>query len=299
MNFLGPDLIPRIQIGKFFDAIVTWIQDYLPALLTFIKTILTSLDTWLADVLNAVPALIMVVIFAAIALAVRSWQFAVFTVIGMVIIMGMRFHGESLWSLAMDTLALVIVAGVIAMLIAVPLGILAARSEWASKTIKPVMDFMQTLPAFVYLIPAIFFFSAGVQAGLISTIIFAMPPGVRLTELGIRQVDSEMVEAGKAFGTKPSSILTRIQIPLAMPTIMAGVNQVIMLSLSMVVIGSMVGAGGLGVPVLEGIQRLDLAVGFEGGVAVVILAIFLDRLTASMGDRSAVARAARATAKAG
>ncbi len=296
-DFLGPDLIPRIEIGKFFSSIVSWVEDYLPALLNFIKSILQNLDSWLATGLNAVPALLMVLILAVIAFALRGWQFALFTIIGMIIIIGMRYQGASMWSLAMDTLALVIIAGAIAMIIALPLGILAARSKLASQTIKPVMDFMQTLPAFVYLIPAIFFFSAGTTAGIIATIVFSMPPGVRLTELGIRQVDSEMVEAGHAFGTKPFNILTRIQIPLAMPTIMAGVNQVIMLSLSMVVIGSMVGSGGLGVPVLEGISRLDVAVGFEGGVAVVILAIFLDRLTSSLGDRSAVARAEKATAK--
>lgn len=297
-DLLGADTVPRIDIGQFFNAVVDGIQEYLPALLGFIKTILKGLDSGLASALNAVPALLMVAILAAIGFLLRGWQFALFTVIGMTIIVGMRFHGESMWSLAMDTLALVIIAGAIAMILAVPLGVLAARSQAASKAIKPVMDFMQTLPAFVYLIPAIFFFSAGTTAGLISTIIFAMPPGVRLTELGIRQVDAEMVEAGQAFGTKPFSILTRIQIPLAMPTIMAGVNQVIMLSLSMVVIGSMVGAGGLGVPVLEGISRLNVGVGFEGGVAVVILAIYLDRLTAALGDRSAVAKADKAAMKA-
>lgn len=297
MNPSDGSFIPRIPIGNWFANIVDWIQTYLPGLLSVIKAILKNLDLWLASGLNAVPALLMAFIFAALALTLRGWQFALFTVIGMLVIQGMRYEGQSLWGLAMDTLALVVVAGIIAMLIALPLGILAARNEAASKIIKPVMDFMQTMPAFVYLIPAIFFFSAGTTAGLIATIIFAMPPGVRLTELGIRQVDSEMVEAGLAFGTKPGSILARIQIPLAMPTIMAGVNQVIMLSLSMVVIGTMVGAGGLGVPVYQGIVRLDVATGFEGGVAVVILAIFLDRLTAALGDRSAVARAARATAK--
>ncbi len=146
---------------------------------------------------------------------------------------------------------------------------------------------MQTMPAFVYLIPTLFFFSIGVVPGIVSTIVFAMPPGVRLTELGIRQVDKEMVEAGHAFGAPPRQILTRIQIPLAMPTIMAGVNQVIMLSLSMVVIAGIVGAGGLGGEVLSGITRLDLGKGFEAGVSVVILAIYLDRLTAALGARSA------------
>jgi ABC-type proline/glycine betaine transport system permease subunit len=153
------------------------------------------------------------------------------------------------------------------------------------------MDLMQTMPAFVYLIPAIFFFSIGPVPGVVATVVFAMPPGVRMTELGIRGVDKEMVEAGEAFGSPPRRILTRIQLPLAMPSVMAGVNQVIMLSLSMVVIAGMVGAGGLGNVVLNGIQRLEVATGFEGGLAVVILAIFLDRVTGALGDRNAVARA--------
>jgi ABC-type proline/glycine betaine transport system permease subunit len=184
------------------------------------------------------------------------------------------------------------VAAVVSVLIAVPLGIAAARNDGVSQTVRPVLDLMQTMPAFVYLIPAIFFFSIGVVPGVVATVIFALPPGVRLTELGIRGVDPEMVEAGEAFGTPPGRILSRIQIPLAMPSIMAGINQLILLSLSMVVIAGMVGAGGLGNEVLEGIQRVNIAQGFEGGLAVVVLAIFLDRLTSALGDRTAVARAA-------
>jgi ABC-type proline/glycine betaine transport system permease subunit len=294
MSFLDEDVIPKIPIGEWFSDLVDWVQNHLQALLDFISTILQSLNDWLSTGLNAVPALVMVVILAALALVLRGWQLAVFTIIGMLIIQSMRF-----WKDAMDTLALVIVSGAIAMIIAIPLGILAARSGVASKVIKPIMDFMQTLPAFVYLLPALFFFSVGVVPGIIATIIFSMPPGVRLTELGIRQVDQEMVEAGEAFGTAPTSVLTRIQIPLAMPTIMAGVNQVIMLSLSMVVIAGMVGAGGLGAPIYGAITQLNVGKGFAGGLAVVILAIFLDRLSAGLGDRSAVARANRATAKAG
>jgi len=294
VSFLDEGIIPQIPIGNWFSDLVDWVQDNLQGLLDLISTVLESLNDWLSTGLNAVPALVMVVILAALAFVLRGWQLTVFTIVGMLVIQSMRY-----WKDAMDTLALVIVSGSIAMIIAIPLGILAARSGVASKVIKPVMDFMQTLPAFVYLLPALFFFSVGVVPGIIATIIFSMPPGVRLTELGIRQVDSEMVEAGQAFGTAPSSILTRIQIPLAMPTIMAGVNQVIMLALSMVVIAGMVGAGGLGAPIYGAITQLNVGKGFAGGLAVVILAIFLDRLSAGLGDRSAVARASRATARAG
>src|SRR5680860_810541 len=171
-------------------------------------------------------------------------------------------------------------------LISIPLGIAATRSELVSTILRPVLDFMQTMPAFVYLIPAITFFGIGKVPGVVATVVFAMPPAVRLTELGIRQVDKEVVEAGEAFGSSPLQILTRIQIPLALPTIMAGVNQVIMLALSMVVIAGIVGAGGLGAVVIRGITRLQVGLGFEGGLAVVILAIFLDRITAAFSERS-------------
>lgn len=184
----------------------------------------------------------------------------------------------------MDTLALTLVAAFIAVLISVPLGIWAARSDTVSRIVKPILDFLQTMPAFVYLIPALILFRIGVVPGIVATIAFAMAPGVRLTELGIRGVDKEVVEAGHAFGASPRRILGQIQLPLALPTIMAGVNQVIMLSLSMVVIASMVGAPGLGKPIIQSLSRITVGLGFEAGFAVVILAIVLDRLTAALGN---------------
>ena len=187
----------------------------------------------------------------------------------------------------MHTLALTLVAALIAVLISVPIGIWAARSDRVSTIVKPVLDFLQTMPAFVYLIPAIILFGIGVVPGIVATIVFAMAPGVRLTELGIRGVDSEVVEAGHAFGSSPGRILRQIQLPLAMPTIMAGVNQVIMLSLSMVVIAGMVGAPGLGSDIVQALSRIDVGLGAEAGLSVVILAIVLDRLTASFGGSRA------------
>ena len=168
--------------------------------------------------------------------------------------------------------------------IVIPLGIWAARNDTVSTILKPVLDFMQTMPAFVYLIPAITFFSIGVVPGVVSTVIFALPPGVRLTELGIRSVDSETVEAGHAFGAKPGQILRGIQLPLATPTIMAGVNQVIMLALSMAVVAGIVGADGLGKEVVQAISTVNLARGVEAGLSVVIIAVYLDRLTAALGN---------------
>jgi glycine betaine/proline transport system permease protein len=188
-----------------------------------------------------------------------------------------------LWSAMMETLSLVIASTLMAMLIGLPLGIAMARRDTVPTIVRPILDLMQTMPAFVYLIPAAMFFGLGAVPGAIATVIFAMPPVVRLTNLGIRQVHAEFIEAGNAFGCTSTQLLFKVQLPNAMPSIMAGINQTIMLSLSMVVIASMIGAGGIGNTVLTGIQRLDVGTGFEGGLAVVILAVILDRLTQSLG----------------
>ncbi|MFE3458158.1 ABC transporter permease [Nocardiopsis aegyptia] len=230
-------------------------------------------------------SLLMILLLSLLAHTVAGWRMGVFALIALTVVASVNQ-----WANAMDTLGLVLVASLVAVAIAIPIGVLAAYNSTVSKIAKPVLDLMQTMPAFVYLIPAIFFFSIGAVPGVVATIVFAMPPGVRLTELGIRQVDKELVEAGEAFGASTRRILTGIQLPLALPTIMAGVNQVIMLSLSMVVIAGMVGAGGLGNQVYQGISRNDGALGFEGGIAVVILAIFLDRLTAAVSSNSPQAR---------
>ncbi|MFY7064774.1 ABC transporter permease [Nocardiopsis changdeensis] len=236
-------------------------------------------------------SLLMILLLSLLAYSVAGWRMGVFALVALSLVASV---GQ--WDNAMDTLGLVLVASAIAVAIAIPIGVLAAYNDLVSKIVKPVLDLMQTLPAFVYLIPAIFFFSIGAVPGVVATIVFAMPPGVRLTELGIRQIDRELVEAGEAFGAPGRKILTGIQLPLALPTIMAGVNQVIMLGLSMVVIAGMVGAGGLGSQVYQGISRNDGALGFEAGIAVVVLAIFLDRLTAAVTRKSPQGRAAVSSA---
>jgi glycine betaine/proline transport system permease protein len=189
------------------------------------------------------------------------------------------------WDQTMVTLALVFSATLISLFVGVPLGILCARSNRFSALLRPVLDFMQTMPAFVYLIPAAMLFGLGRVPGILATVVFAMPPVVRLTALGIRQVNPEQVEAGQAFGCTSLQLLWKVQLPIALPTLMAGVNQTIMMALSMVIIASMVGAGGLGNDVLSSIQRLDIGLGFESGLSVVLLAIILDRLTESFGTR--------------
>ncbi|MEV0083476.1 proline/glycine betaine ABC transporter permease [Saccharopolyspora sp. NPDC050642] len=286
--------LPRIPIGDWFAALVTWLNSNIGPVFDFIDLVLRSSVEGLSYVLNWLPDLVMVLVFTALALWLRSWRFGLFSLIGFGLIASMRMF-ES----AMQTLSLVLVASVIAVAIGIPVGILAARNRKVSGVVRPVLDLMQTMPAFVYLIPVIFFFNIGEVPGVVATVIFALPPGVRLTELGIRQVDTEVVEAGEAFGAPARKILTGIQLPLAMPSIMAGINQVIMLALSMVVIAGMVGAEGLGTDIYEAVTRVRLGQGFEAGLSVVILAVYLDRITAVLSDRSPVARAERKAAKTG
>lgn len=292
-GILDGDFLPSIPVGDRFTDLVDWFNDTFGWLLSIINDVLLQLYEWLADGLNAIPEMVAILLLAALASWLRGWRFGLFSLLSLALIGGMGLWGET-----MDTLALTLVAATLAMAIAVPLGILAALSKIASQLVRPLMDFMQTMPAFVYLIPALFFFSIGVVPGIVSTIVFAMPPGVRLTELGIREVDPEIVEAGHAFGAPPRRILTEIQIPLALRTIMAGVNQVIMLSLSMVVIAGMVGAGGLGELVYQGVTRFQLGLGFEAGLAVVVIAIYLDRLTSALADRASVKRSTSSSATA-
>jgi len=268
----------RLPIGDWVEAVVDWITTYLGGVFSVIRAIFLSMYDFADWVLGEPPFWIIVVLIGLLAWYLRGWRFGALVAVGLLIIKSVRQ-----WDNAMDTLALTLVATVIAVIISIPVGIWAARSDRVSRVVRPILDFLQTMPAFVYLIPALILFRVGVVPGIVATIAFAVAPGVRLTELGIRGVDREVVEAGHAFGTSPKRILFQIQLPLAKPTIMAGINQVIMLSLSMVVIASMVGASGLGKPIIQAVQRIDVGLGFEAGLAVVIIAIMLDRLTATLG----------------
>ena len=270
--------IPSIPVGSWAELIIRWIQNNLNGFLDSIAHAGNQINDSLTDVLLVASPLVMVVIFALIAWVVKSWKLAVGTAITFLLIISMNQ-----WENAMETLALVIVATATALIIAIPLGIWAARNRYVSAVVRPVLDLMQTMPAFVYLIPAVLFFSIGAVPGLFATLIFAMPPGVRMTELGIKQVDKETVEAGRSFGATDWQIMRGIQLPLAVPTIMAGVNQVIMLALSMAVIAGMVGADGLGKEVVKALATIDIAKGTEAGLSIVFLAIFLDRVTAALG----------------
>ena len=275
----GPK-IPHLPLGDWVVHVVDWINNNLGPLLDGIGSVISTCVSGLTDVLEFVPWPLMIVILAALGWWLRTWKFAIFAVLGPLLIVSL-----GLWDVAMKTLGLIVVAAVIALVLAIPIGVAAAQSRVVSRIAKPVLDLMQTMPAFVYLIPVVILFSLGAVPGVLATVIFAMPPGVRLTELGIRQVDPEVVEAGEAFGAAPFKVLARIKLPLALGTIMAGVNQVIMLALSMVVIAGMVGAPGLGSSVTQALAQIEIGSGAEAGVAIVILAIYLDRITEALGAR--------------
>ncbi|MFI5762320.1 ABC transporter permease/substrate binding protein [Streptomyces sp. NPDC051563] len=285
--------MPRLNLGSWVDSGVDFLQSHLSWLFEAIASLVTGLYDGIEAVLNAPNPLLLAGILAVAAWWLRGLLAAVLAFAGFALI-----DSVALWPDAMSTLALVLVATLVTLVFAIPLGIWASRSDKVSATLKPVLDFMQTMPAMVYLIPGIIFFGVGVVPGIIATIIFSLAPGVRMTELGIRQVDAELVEAADAFGTTPRDTLVRVQLPLALPTIMAGINQVIMLGLSMVVIAGMVGGGGLGGAVYRAIGSVDIGLGFEAGISIVILAMYLDRMTGALGRQvSPLGRRALAKAR--
>ena len=268
-----------IPIDQWATALVDFLLEYAQGLFDIISVGLDTLTYGIEELLLLPSVWLLILLITALAWWRTNWKFALFTVCALMLILGM-----DLWNETVATLALVLASTLVCLVLGIPLGIWAARSHLVERLVRPVLDLMQTMPAFVYLIPAAMFFGLGRVPGVVATIVFAMPPVVRLTNLGIHQVPKELVEAGLAFGCTPWQLLFRVQLPSAKPSIMAGVNQTIMLALSMVVIASMIGAGGLGDTVLRGIQRLDVGLGFEGGLGVVILAIILDRITQSFGN---------------
>lgn len=274
--------LPRLPVGDGVEIAVEWIEVHFGGLLDFLSTILGVFVDGFKDVLLYLPPLAMIVVITILVWVIsrRNLRIAAETFLGLLLI-----ESLDLWSLSMETLALVISSTVVALTIGIPVGILCSRNDNVNTIVTPLLDLMQTMPSFVYLIPAVIFFGLGNVPGIIATVVFAMPPTIRLTNLGIRQVPKDLIEVADAFGSTPKQKLFKVQLPLALPTIMAGVNQCIMLSLSMVVIAAMIGARGLGYQVLVGIQRVDIGTGFEAGLGIVIIAMILDRITRSLTER--------------
>src|SRR5690606_18529325 len=264
----------KIPLGRWISNFVDFLNDEADWVFQFVSDALGFLIYGLIDVMGWFPPLALIAIFAAIAwLVQRSWKLVLLLVGLLLLIVNLGY-----WQATIETLALVLFATCFCMLIGVPVGIAAAHRPWLYAAIRPVLDLMQTIPTFVYLIPTLILFGLGVVPGLISTIIFAIPAPIRLTQLGIASVSKQLVEAGEAFGATRSQLLWKVELPHALPTIMAGLTQCIMLSLSMVVIAALVGAAGLGQPVVRALNTVNIAMGFEAGLAIVILAILLDRV---------------------
>lgn len=275
-----------LNFDNFFIPVDTWIELLVDWLVGNFRPQFQIIK-WPVDVtlhgidsfLNWLPPVVVLIALVLIAWKLSGKGVAIFSLITFLLIGYM-----GLWSDTMTTLAMVLSAVIFCTVVGVPLGIIASRSDGFAASIRPVLDTMQTTPAFVYLVPVVMLFSIGTVAGVIATIVFSMPPIIRLTNLGIRQVHPELIEAALAFGSTPRQVLVKVQVPLALPTIMAGLNQTIMLSLSMVVIAALIGAGGLGVPVFQGLNSLQVGLAGIGGISIVLMAMVLDRITQALGD---------------
>jgi len=269
-------------LGLGVDAAVEWLLNNGQGLFDVVQVAIEQLTATLEFALAQPAPWLFALVIAVVGWRLVGGSFALFSLLGLNLVLAL-----GLWEPMLATLALVITSSLLALLLGFPLAVLGTRQPWLWRLLRPGLDLMQTMPAFVYLIPAVMLFSTGAVPAIIATLIFAMPPIVRLTYLGITQVPTDLVEAGRSFGCSDLQLLWMVQLPSALPTVMSGVNQTIMLALSMVVITSMIGGGGLGDVVLRGIQQLNVGLGFEGGIAVVILAVILDRLSQGLSPSNA------------
>ena len=274
------DLIPKLPLAEWIDVFVAWLTSNLSGVFQVISVILRGVVDGIEWLLILPPPFLLILLVALLAWKTSKWRVALFAVLGLLLIWNLGY-----WEHMIKTLALVLTAVFVTIVIGIPIGIWASQSKRVKQVVTPILDLMQTMPAFVYLIPAIFFFNIGVVPGVFASVIFAMPPTIRLTILGIQQVPEDLIEATNAFGSTTKQRLLKVQLPLAMPTIMAGINQSIMLALSMVVIAAMVGAPGLGTEVYRAVTQIKTGVGFEAGLAIVIIAIILDWITQNIGKK--------------
>lgn len=280
-NFL--DQVPQLPVADGVENLMDSITDTFSGAFKYIQNTSEGLMNGMTDLLVAIPPfiLILLVVIVAFIITGKKWGLALFSLIGLTFI-----YNQGLWEQLMNTFTLVLFSSIIAILLGVPLGILMSKNKIAEQIIKPILDFMQTMPGFVYLIPAVAFFGIGVVPGVFASVIFALPPTVRFTNLGIRQVPKELVEAADSYGSTSTQKLFKVELPLAKTTIMAGINQTVLLSLSMVVIASMIGAPGLGREVLSALQRAQVGNGFVAGISLVVFAIIIDRLTQSLNKKT-------------
>ena len=267
----------KIPLGEWVDSLVEWVTVYLAGLFSFITTVIDGFLNILVDVLSVGPPIVLIIILALLVTYTSRWPLGIFTFLSLLLIDNLGY-----WESSIQTLAIVLLSGFLTILIGIPVGIWCAQNKTVQKIVMPILDFMQTMPAFVYLIPSILFFGIGVVPGIVASFIFAIAPTIRMTNLGIREVPNELIEASNAFGSTSSQKLFKVQIPLATPTILAGVNQSIMLALSMVVTASLVGAPGLGADVYRAVSQINVGQGFEAGMSIVFIAIILDRITQNL-----------------
>lgn len=276
-------MIPKIPLDEWVEKAVDGLESSLSVFFQLFSTVIEGSVNALSTVFHFIPALLFIALITLLAYYLGRWSFAIFSAAGLLLIDNLGY-----WSHTMDTLALVMVSSIISIIIGIPLGVWSAQSDKVRRFVEPSLDFMQTMPAFVYLIPAVTFFGLGVVPGVIASVIFAVPPTIRLTNLGIRQVAEDLVEAADAFGSTATQKLFKLQLPLAMPSVMAGINQTIMLALSMVVIASMIGAQGIGADVYRAVTQIKTGEGFEAGLSIVVLAILLDRIMQYMLKKRSV-----------
>ncbi|MBQ0139547.1 MAG: proline/glycine betaine ABC transporter permease [Kurthia sp.] len=276
------DKIPQIPLAEWTNKAMDYISDHFQGFFDQIQESTENTMNAVSDLLLAIPAIIMILLIAVLAFFAMKKKFglAIFTIVGLLFI-----YNQQLWDELMNTVTLVLFASIISIVLGVPLGIIMSKSKTFESIMKPILDFMQTMPGFVYLIPAVAFFGIGIVPGVFASIIFSIPPTIRFTNLAIQQVPKELIEASESFGSTGFQKLFNVELPLAKSTIMAGINQTVMLALSMVVIASMIGAEGLGVKVLQAVQRAEVGSGFVAGLALVIFAIIIDRLTQSFNNK--------------
>lgn len=272
--------IQQLPVAELIESATEWLVKTFSSFFNAITVAGSAFMSNFTNVLSWIPPVLFILLIALLAYFAdnRSMGLPVFSLVGLGYILN-----QDLWSQLLDTIALIVVAAIITVIIGIPIGILSAKNDTANSIIQPILDFMQTMPAFVYLIPAVAFFGIGMVPGIFASFIYALAPTVRFTNLGIREIDSELIEAAESFGSTTSQRLFKVELPLAKNTIMAGINQTVMLTLSMVVIASMIGAPGLGGDVLTALQRAQVGAGFVSGLAIVILAVIVDRLTQSLG----------------